>query len=219
MSWCHIVRFHYLGAKLSIFLSWCQIVRLPSLCQVSECTILVPNCLVPDCPTTLLNHQRTHQTNLLTYWDPAGPPIDILGPCRLTPWPSWSSNRGWSTSLPPASAWLWQQPTLPVFEMSSCTESWPGSSDHDHDHDHDHNHQARQQKCDSSSDIKDCKYCSWCGRPWKRLPMLSWIVARSFIIVIQFTSFEERKLKLGLLRGDGWLLLSRANSPHLWIVN
>ena len=32
---------------------------------------------------------------------------------------------------------------------------------------------------------------------------------------IQVTSFEEKKLKLGLLRGDGCLLLSRANSPHL----
>ena len=30
LSWCQIVRFYYLGAKLSALLSWCQIVR----CQI-----------------------------------------------------------------------------------------------------------------------------------------------------------------------------------------
>merc|ERR1711963_350395 len=57
LSWCQIVRFYYLGAKLSPLLSCCQIVR----CQIVRCQIvLVPNCpgaklstfiiLVPNCP-------------------------------------------------------------------------------------------------------------------------------------------------------------------------
>ena len=32
LSWCQIVRFYYLGAKLSPLLSWCQIVR----CQIVQ---------------------------------------------------------------------------------------------------------------------------------------------------------------------------------------
>ena len=41
--------FHYVGAKLSIFLSWYQIVRLPSWAKLSVFTILVSNCPVPNC--------------------------------------------------------------------------------------------------------------------------------------------------------------------------
>ena len=56
---------HYVGAKwfdakLSIFLSWCQIACLPlvlncpfllSWCQIGQCQIIrVPNCLMPNCP-------------------------------------------------------------------------------------------------------------------------------------------------------------------------
>ena len=47
--------------------------------------------------TCLMNHQKSHQTNLmaqrdpidapLTPWDPVGLPLDPLGPCRPTPWP------------------------------------------------------------------------------------------------------------------------------------
>ena len=42
-----------------------------------------------------MNHQKSHQTNLmaqrdpidapLTPWDPVGLPLDPLGPCRPTP--------------------------------------------------------------------------------------------------------------------------------------
>ena len=57
--WYQIVRFYYVGAKLSVFtmlvpncsflLCWCQIVCLPSWrqivpCQIARCLILVPNC-------------------------------------------------------------------------------------------------------------------------------------------------------------------------------
>ena len=37
LSWCHIVCFYYLGAKLSALLSWCQIVR----CQIVRCQIVL----------------------------------------------------------------------------------------------------------------------------------------------------------------------------------
>merc|ERR1712240_761468 len=64
LSWCQIVHFYYLGAKLSPLLSWCQIVR----CQIVRCQIvLVPNCpgtklstfiiLVPNCPLLLSWYQ------------------------------------------------------------------------------------------------------------------------------------------------------------------
>merc|ERR1712122_469295 len=50
-SWCQIVRFYYLGAKLSPLLSWCQIVPF---------IILVPNCLVPNCPTIKIRYHIFH---------------------------------------------------------------------------------------------------------------------------------------------------------------
>ena len=34
LSGCQIVRFYFIGDKLSDFSSWCQIVRLPSWCQI-----------------------------------------------------------------------------------------------------------------------------------------------------------------------------------------
>ena len=34
LSGCQIVRFNYVGGKLSVLLSWCQIVRLHSWCQI-----------------------------------------------------------------------------------------------------------------------------------------------------------------------------------------
>ena len=37
LSWCQIVRFYYLGAKLSPLLSWCQIVQ----CQIVRCQIVL----------------------------------------------------------------------------------------------------------------------------------------------------------------------------------
>ena len=42
LSWCQIVRFYYLGAKLSPLLSWCQIVR----CQIVRCQIVPPPIVV-----------------------------------------------------------------------------------------------------------------------------------------------------------------------------
>ena len=36
LSWCQIVRFYYLGAKLSALLSWCQIVRCQIVLQSTQ---------------------------------------------------------------------------------------------------------------------------------------------------------------------------------------
>ena len=64
LSWCQIVRFYYVGVKLSgAKLSWCQIV------QVLNC--LMPNCPVPNCPTTFFLHRLfcnryTRNLDLLT---------------------------------------------------------------------------------------------------------------------------------------------------------
>merc|ERR1711963_22217 len=42
LSWCQIVRFYYLGAKLSPLLSWCQIVRCQIVrCQIVRCQIVL----------------------------------------------------------------------------------------------------------------------------------------------------------------------------------
>merc|ERR1711954_330863 len=61
LSWCQIVRFYYLGAKLSSLLSWCQIVLFIILvpnCLVPNC--LVPNCPVPNCPTIKIRYHIFH---------------------------------------------------------------------------------------------------------------------------------------------------------------
>ena len=41
LSWCQIVRFYSLGAKLSALLSWCQIVQ----CQFVRCQIVLQSAL------------------------------------------------------------------------------------------------------------------------------------------------------------------------------
>ena len=41
LSWCQIVRFYYLGAKLSALLSWCQIVRCQIVRFYSWCQIVL----------------------------------------------------------------------------------------------------------------------------------------------------------------------------------
>merc|ERR1711963_1044335 len=47
LSWCQIVRFYYLGAKLSAF-----------IILVSNC--FVPNCPVPNCPTIKIRYHIFH---------------------------------------------------------------------------------------------------------------------------------------------------------------
>ena len=47
LSGCQIVRFYYLGAKLSDLLSWCQIVRCQIVrCQIVRCEIVLQSNLV-----------------------------------------------------------------------------------------------------------------------------------------------------------------------------
>ena len=70
----------------------------------------------------LLNHQKTHQTSLLTHWDPGGPPFNPLGPWRPTPWCSgpcrptpWAPGPcgliPWTKGLDPL--WPWRPTPLP----------------------------------------------------------------------------------------------------------
>ena len=58
LSWCQIVRFYYLGAKLSALLSWCQIVR----CQIVWCQI-VP-CQIVMCQIVQSNHHPQKKNSL-----------------------------------------------------------------------------------------------------------------------------------------------------------
>ena len=44
LSWCQIVRFYYLVAKLSVLLSWCQIVW----CQIVWCQIVLQSCFITN---------------------------------------------------------------------------------------------------------------------------------------------------------------------------
>ena len=49
LSWCQIVRFYYLGAKLSALLSWCQIVRCQIVrCQIVRCQIVLQSVKILD---------------------------------------------------------------------------------------------------------------------------------------------------------------------------
>ena len=120
----------------------------------------------PPCwpPGTLL-------ANPLTSWDPADTPLDHHGRAIV-------DDQLCFPQHPPDSG------SNQIYQSLKCLPAV------DHDHEYQTmtmtmamiDHQTRQQRYDSSSDIKDCKYCFWCRRPWKLLLMLSRIVARSFIM-------------------------------------
>merc|ERR1712004_5621 len=64
LSWCQIVCFYYLGAKLSALLSWCQIVRCQIVrCQIVRCQIVLQS---TEWPNYILSKVKKHSCHFLS---------------------------------------------------------------------------------------------------------------------------------------------------------
>ena len=105
LSWCQIVRFYYLGAKLSALSSWCQIVR----CRIVRCQIVLQS-LEPHSQTSIIN--STKMMIMTTGW--------------VFMWGSWISvlNQGAIAENPagPTPTWTSRINTLSASSLATSSE-------------------------------------------------------------------------------------------------